>query len=157
MFKEKLLKFLKANGIEEAPEVSKSEYTMVEGFVPSEHWVWFKSGFLKLSLALGIVPENEAGALGVLEELQKFFGVQVEVKVAWDDLDKPVMQNVPFKNPIGAKVPAEMVQASSLMQGKEYFFNAGDKFPEIGSKFSTPEGTFTAVAFGMFSRWWMKT
>ena len=157
MFKEKLLKFLKANGISEAPETKMTEFTMVDGYTPTEQWVWYKAGFVKLSLAMSVVPETEAGALGVLEELQKFFEVPVGASVAWNDLETAPSPNVPFKNPIGVRVPQELVDTQPhLDKSKAYFFNIADKLPEVGSKFSNGADEFVALSFGMFSRWWMK-
>lgn len=157
-FKENLLKFLKANGLEEDPEVGTPNYQPVEGYVPSEQLVWHR-GSIKISVALSVVQETEAGALGVLEELQRVFGLPAGAQIPWQRIiDGEISQGGPVAaNPIGFRVPVELVAArSDLRQDAEYFFNVGARLPEPGDSYKSAAGTFVAIAFGMFSRWWMK-
>lgn len=157
-FKDNLLKFLKANGIEEDPEVGTPNFQPVEGYVPSEQLVWHR-GAVRISVALAVVQETEAGALGVLEELQRTFGLPVGAATQWRQItDGEVSAGGPvLVNPIGFQVPKDLVASRpDLDQAAKYFFNVGPKFPEPGDTYKNASGVFVAIAFGMFSRWWMK-
>lgn len=155
MFKEKLMKFLALNGVTQQPETERPSIVPMDGFHPADRLAWFRGSF-KLALSMDLVPETEAGALGVLEELQKFFGVPVEVAVSWSAMDQPGCQPKLTISPIGKPVPSDLVSAAPFLdQSKAYYFNTGP-YPEVGTRYVAPDGEYVAVSFGMFSRWWMK-
>ena len=157
-FKDNLLKFLKANGIEDDPEVAPPRYQNIQDYLPSEQLVWHR-GAVRISVALALVQENQVGALGLLEELQRTFGLPVGAAVSWQRItDGELSTPDPVAvNPIGFQVPKDMVASRpDLDPGVKYFFNVGPKFPEPGDTYKNAAGVFVAIAFGMFSRWWMK-
>lgn len=158
-FQTYLLQFLKANGFDQQPEVRSDTGFMLGDYKPTTQWVW-GSGALELSLSIVLLPETKAGALSLLEQLQRFYGKPVGESVPWDVIINPPKSTGPTPHviPIGPSIPKDTIrQYTQLDQTKTYFLNIGTgDLPPLGAMYVWGNRTFHAVTPTPFSRFWME-
>jgi len=159
-FETAFLQFLKANGIDETPEIRNDTGMMLGDYKPTKQWVWGGNGALELSVSIALHPQTESGALGLLDMLQAFYKRKLGAQVPWSVIINPPKSTGPTPHviPIGPAIAKDTIrQYPQLDQSKQYFLNVGTgDLPPLGAQYVWGNRTFYSVTPTPFSRFWME-